>query len=436
MPEALAPPTLPVRRREIFGWAMFDFANSSYTTVVVTVAYAVYFTEVVAPGARADWLWGSGLLAANLLGIALAPLVGAMADDAGRKKLFLGATWLLCVAATAALALVGPGAVALGLGLFVASHVAFSLGDNLVAAFLPEIATPGTMGRISGLGWGLGYMGGLLALVAVRPLIAGGFDAGNERLPWAWVVTALFFLLAGLPTFLLLRERAPRGSWRSLPSYARAAFGRLATTARAIGHFSELARFLAVFFVYSCGLTIVVAFAGIFAARTLGYGPDELIVLFLSLQVSSTAGALLFGVLQDRLGSRRTIQLALVLWIVVSIAAAACRTKGQFLVVALVAGLGIGSLQSASRALVGMFSPAGKSGEFFAFWGLAGKGAYALGPAIFGAISSATGSQRLAVVATAGFFAAGLFGMAAVDETRGRAAAAAWERTRPAASAR
>jgi UMF1 family MFS transporter len=191
-------------------------------------------------------------------------------------------------------------------------------------------------------------------------------------------------------------------------------------------HFAELARFLVVFFVYSCGLMTIIAFSTIFASRTLGFTAREIILLFIALQLASAAGAFVFGWLQDRVGARRSIQTALVLWIAVCVASYFCQSKAFFWGIGVVAGLGIGSLQAASRAVVGLFSPLAKSAEFFAFWGLAGKGAYMVGPLVFGALSSATGSQRLAVLLTAAFFVAGLVGMARVDERRGHAAALDW----------
>lgn len=419
---------LPVRRREIVGWAMFDFANSSYTTLVVTVAFSVYFTKLVAPGDGADFYWGLGILISNLIVILAAPVLGALADDSGRKKLFLAGTYVLCVAGTAALWWVVPGRVALGLTLFVVSNVGYSLGENLAGAFLPEISTPANIGRISGFGWGLGYFGGLACLLVCWPLLDGGFDLGNlSGLRLAWPVTAAFFLVSALPTFIFLRERAPRGEPRPLATYAKNTWRRLSTTAHSLAHFSELARFLAIFFVFSCGLMTVIAFASIFAERTLGFSSGELIVLFMALQLSSAGGAFLFGWVQDRMGARHTIQVTLGLWIAVSVGAYLCHSKALFWAIAVAAGLGIGSLQSASRALVGLFSPVGKSGEFFSFWGLAGKGAYMLGPFVFGALSSLTGSQRTAILANGIFFLAGLLAMFSVDQKRGRDAAEAWE---------
>jgi MFS transporter, UMF1 family len=436
-----APPALsPPRRREIFGWAMFDFANSSYTTVIVTVAFAVYFTTLVAPE-RGEFLWGLGLAIGNLIVLLLSPIVGAVADDSGRKKAFLFGTYATCVAGTALLYFVTPGRVGLGLALLVLSFVGFSFGENLASAFLPEISTPRNIGRISGFGWGLGYFGGLGCLLAVRPLLAGDFTPENlPNLRLAWLVTAGFFLLAAIPTFVFLRERAPRVEKAPL-EFVRAGFARLATTARSIRQFSEIVRFLGVFFLFYAGLSSVVAFAGIFAAQTLGFTFSELVLLFILLQISSAAGALGFGWIQDRIGAGRTIQISLVLWIAVCVATyllgegdrvllAGYTGKQLFWGVALFAGLGIGSLQSASRGVVGMFSPPEKAAEFFGFWGLAGKSAYMVGPFAFGLIAEAAGSQRVAMLSTAAFFVAGLVGMAFVDERRGLAEAAAWHAER------
>jgi UMF1 family MFS transporter len=421
----------PVRKREIFGWAMFDFANSSYTTVIVTVAFSVYFTQLVAPAGRADFLWSVGVTLSNSLVVLLAPLVGAVADDSGRKKAFLFASYLVCVAGTASLWFVLPGMVALGLALFVVSNLAFSFGENFAGAFLPEISTPKNIGKISGFGWGLGYFGGLACLLAIFPFLRGDFVLSNlAQLRVSWLVTALFFLLAGIPTFVLLRERAPRGPRRSVAGYARVGYRRVSATVRSLGHFSQLARFLAVFFVFTCGLAAVIYFSAIYARTTLGFEAGELIVLFLVVQVSSAAGALGFGWLQDRLGAVFTIRITLVLWIGVCVVAFFTGSKATFFAVSLAAGLGIGSLQSASRAMVGLFSPLEKTGEFFGFWGLAGKGAFAVGPLVFGVLSSLTGSQRVAILSTGVFFVAGLVGLAWVDEKAGRAAAEAWDERR------
>jgi UMF1 family MFS transporter len=416
----------PVARREIVAWAMFDFANSSYTTIVVSFFFSTVFTQLIAGGPSADLWWGWATGTSNLVVLLLSPLVGAVADESGRKKSFLFGTYALCVGATAALWLVRPGQVPIAFVLFVVSNIAFSFGENFAGAFLPEISTPDNVGRISGFGWGLGYLGGLASLALVYPLVRGGITLDNfAKLRLVWPATAAFFLVAAVPTFAILKERAQRRK-EPLSFYFRNGFGRLGETVRSARTFKELVRFLAVFFVYSIGLTAIIAFFGVYAVTTLGFTSTEMVVLGALLQIPSALGAVLFGLLQDRLGARRTLQLALLLWLGVSATTAFTADKSTFWGVAMVAGLGIGSLQSASRALVGLFSPVDKSGEFFGLWGLAGKGAYAVGPLLFGWISSASGSQRTAALANGVFFVLGFLGLFLIDERRGRAAAAAW----------
>ncbi len=417
----------PATRREIVAWAMFDFANSSYTTIVVTFFFSIVFTKLIAAGPAADLWWGRAITVSNVIVLLLSPLMGAIADESGRKKAFLFTTYLVCVGSTAALWLVEPGQVPLAVLLFVMSNVAFSFGENFAGAFLPEISTPATIGRISGFGWGLGYFGGLLSLVCVFPLAKAGIEMSNyERLRLIWPVTALFFLIAGLPTFLILRERAPKKS-EPFSYYLRNGVGRLRTTLREVRTFKQLVRFLFAFYIYSIGLMSTIAFFGVYAGTTLQFTVLELFALGALLQIPSAAGAILFGLVQDKLGAQRTLQIALALWLFVSATVALATEKRTFWAIAMLAGLGIGSVQASSRALVGAFSPRSKSGEFFGLWGLAGKAAYACGPLIFGTISAATGSQRVAVWVNGLFFLIGLVALFAVDERSGRETAASWQ---------
>lgn len=421
-------PSPPVRRREIFGWAMFDFANSSYTTVILTVAFGVFFSKLVAPPGQGDALWGSAIALSNLIVMVASILVGAVADGAAKKKVFLFVTYLGCVVGTASLGLIGPGQVTLALVLVIVSNIAFSLGENLTASFLPELSTPKNIGKISGLGWGLGYVGGILSVIAIQPLLKGGYTVENlANLQLAWLVTAGFFLVAGSITFLLVRERAVATPGVAWSAHAREGLKRIRETMAEIGHFRELTRFLTAFFCYQAGLASVFLFSGLYVTQTLGFEPAEQALLFIVMNLSGAIGAIGFGFIQDRLGALRTVRWTLLFWVVVTVGAYLSQTKGQFWIVGTCAGLGMGSLQSASRALVGLFSPVAKTGEFFGFWGLAGKGAYVVGPLVFGWLSSTTGSQRIAILSTAGFFLLGFLLIGRVDEAAGRRAAAQWD---------
>lgn len=396
----------PVKKREIFGWCCFDFANSAFTTVIITVVYAAYFQKVVAGGdSRAEGWWGTALALSQLLVIFAAPLVGAIADVTARKKALLLVTVLVCSLGTMALALVGEGEVWLALGLIVVANVAFSTGENLCGAFLPELSTPETAGRISGYGWSVGYFGGLLSLVLALAVIGG--EGGAARVPWTFVITGAFFLLASLPTFLLMRERARPFALAAGESYLHRAWGQLATMRRDLPQHRRLAVFFLAMTVFLSGLTAVIAFAALFAINQIGMTQEQVIGLFIVLQLAGVAGAWGFGLWQDRAGPKPALSGALVLWIVVCAWAGFCRTAGEFYVIGVLAGIAMGALQSAARAVVSTLTPDGRQGEFFGYWGFFAKLAAMVGPLTFGWMISHFG-YRAAIIANAGYFLVGL----------------------------
>lgn len=365
------PPTaLPVKRREIFGWCCFDFANSSFTTIIVTVVYAVYFQKVIAEGdPRAFGWWGTALSISQLLVISLSPWLGAVADFSARKKQFLMGSALTCAIGTIGLVFIGPGQVAAALAIVMVANFAFSTSENLCASFLPEISTPENVGRISGYGWSFGYFGGLLSLVLALVII----KSGEGRVPWTFVMTGLFFLFACTPTLLFLRERALPRTLPAGQTHWSVGWGSIWQTLRELPQHRTLAVFFAAFTFFMSGLSAIIAFAALFGNDVLKLTTEENLKLFAILQITSALGAFAFGFLQDRIGAKVALILSLAIWLVVSIWASRCSTKLEFLWLGCVAGLGLGSLQSASRAVVASLTPPGRSGEFFGFWGLFGK---------------------------------------------------------------
>ncbi len=393
-----------MRRREIFGWSCFDFANSAFTTIIITVVYAVYFTEVVAGGdAKAAGWWGTVLAVSQLIVLAVAPLLGALADVTARKKAFLMATAVSCALATIGLYFAGAGDLWLALGLVLVANVAFSLGENLCAAFLPEISTPGNAGRISSYGWSFGYLGGLLSLVLALVIIR----SGDGRVPWTFVMTGVFFLLASLPTWLLLRERARPRPKPAGVSWIALGWGQLAQMRRELPKHRTLLIFFGAMTLFLAGLTAVVAFAAVYATAVLGMTQGEIIGLFVVLQLAGVAGAYGFGVLQDRIGAKPALIISLLLWIIVCGWAAVCTTKTEFYFIGVLAGAAMGSLQSSGRAVVAALTPAGRGGEFFGYWGFFGKLAAVIGQPVFGWVAASAGF-RTAILVNAGFFLAGL----------------------------
>lgn len=409
---------------------MFDFANSGYTTVVLTAIFNAYFVGVVAAGAGnggATLLWTLAMTATNVLVLASAPVLGAVADFGAHKKRFLAWTTFGCVAFTALLASVGPGDVAAAMVLVVLASVMFASGENFIAAFLPEIAAPRDMGRISGYGWSLGYIGGLLVLgiclAAITQAQARGAGAA-EYVPVAMGITATAFALASLPTFFWLRERAVAQPLPPGRGYVAIGFARVRETFSHARHYRDLFRFLAALAVYYCGIHTVIVLAAVYAQEVMGFGMKENILLILVVNVTAAVGALGFGLIQDRLGSLRTLMATLGLWIVALVGAYVVQERSGFWVVANLVGLALGSSQSAGRALVGQFSPPERAAEFFGLWGLAGKLAAAVGPLVYGLVTFATqGNHRVALLTTCVFFVAGLLLVFTVDESRGRRAA-------------
>lgn len=417
-------------RRELWAWCLYDFANSSFSTLIITVAYSVYFVQVVAGPLGADspgtperlWFWGyaASMLAAALL----SPPLGAIADTRASKRPFLIGATLICVTFTAVLALVGPGDVVLGLAAFAIANVAFELGFAFCSAFLVELARPANMGRLSGYGWGLGYAGGLLSLALAYPFLRGGF--AEENLPLyrlAFLVTAVFFLAAAFPTLTWLRERAHPQPLAPGRSAWREGFTRLTDTARNFRHYRDLFSYFVAYLIYTDAINTVIVASAIFANKVLDFSPADLIIYFLVTQVTAGVGAVGFGMLTDRIGAKRTIGVTLVLWVGLTLAASVVQTHAQFYVIGLVAGAALGSNQSASRTLIGHFTPPGRQGEFFGFFSVMGKFSAIIGPIVYGEVTAWTGSQRWAIVTMSVFFAVGLLTLRTVDEQRGMAAA-------------
>jgi len=402
----------PVRRREIFGWCCYDFANSAFITVVVTVVYGPYFTGVVAAGwAGANTLWSVILAASQVVVMVFGPALGVLADVTGSKKKFLLSMMWVCSAATAALWLTGPGTVALAAGLVIVAYAAFSFGENFCASFLSELSTPANCGRISGYGWSFGYLGGLGALGLAMLVLS----VSPDGVRWVFVVTALFMVSATLPVLLLLRERK-----QPEPHVARwwqLGWESVLRAARDLPQHRDLLRFFWAFLLYMSGLGAVVAFAAIYSVEVLGFTTGENLVLFASLQISSALGALAFGWWQDRAGSVNMLTAALLLWCLVAVGAYFCQTKEIFFLVGHVAGLAIGSCQAGSRAVVSLLSPRERAAEFFGFWGVFGKLAAVVGPLFMGVLADVF-DLRVAVLSTLVFFVGGLIVLRGVRMAR------------------
>ncbi|MER0216547.1 MAG: MFS transporter [Nitrosomonas sp.] len=419
-----------VTRRERFAWCMYDFANSGYTTVILTAIFNAYFVGVIAAGqgsGDATLLWTLAMAAANALVLISAPVVGAIADYSGAKKRFLTITTIGCVVFTALLYFAGPGDIALAVVLVILATFMFASGENLIAAFLPEISTPQTIGRLSGYGWALGYLGGLLALVLCLAYVTYAEKQGIEAaqyVPVTNLIVAALFALAALPTLLWLRERATVSESFDSAHIVRQGFSRLRATLREARLYIDLFRFLLALTTYYAGIHIVIVLAAVYAQEVMGFKTQDTIILIMVVNVTAAIGAFLFGHLQDRIGSLRCIAITLLIWIAAIGCAYFADDTLLFWVAANLIGTALGGAQSAGRALVGQFTPSGRQGEFFGLWGLATKLSAIIGPLTYGGmVYLFAGDHRIALLSTLGFFVLGLAMLAAVNEQRGREAA-------------
>lgn len=418
-------PTLNVgvKKREVFAWAMYDFANSGYTTVVLTAVFNAYFVSVVAQKAEwATFAWTSTLAVSYIAVMLLGPIIGAYADARAAKKRVLFIATTGCVIATALLYGAGPGMLVWAAVLVIISNFCYAIGENITAAFLPELARPEAMGKVSGWGWSLGYVGGLVALGLCLVWISVSEKPGvstSEAVPMTNIITALIYALGAAVTFLFLKERA-----QPQPVSTDGAWRRLMATAREAARFKDLIAMFICGALYQAGVATIITLAAIYAAEVMGFKTKDTLMLVLVVNVTACIGAFAFGYVQDAIGKKRALMITLFVWVAMVGFAWFAQTRGLFWIAANLAGLAMGSSQSAGRAMIAYFSPPDRAAEFFGLWGFATRFSAVMGPMTYGAISWASGgNHRLAMLITGGFFVAAIVALTRVNEARGRAAA-------------
>jgi UMF1 family MFS transporter len=428
---------LSVARREIFGWAMFDFADSAFATTILAVIFNQYFASVVAGGERGVLLFGFRLHGASFFTFAvslsmaiaavLSPFLGAVADASGSKKRFLMGFCYGAILFTSLLYFVHAGDHWMGALFFILANIGFASGNAFYNAFLPEISTDQTMGRISGLGWALGYVGGgiLLALnlIMLKHPRWLGFPAGYFTVQDCFLSVAVWWFIFSLPTFLLLKERRKGGVSGHGRGSFREGYRRLRDTFRRVKGFGELTKFLLAYLIYKDGIETVIIMASIFGAQVLSMETHEIILFFLMVQGIAFVGSLAFGFLADAIGSKRTVMISLGFWSFIVLWAFCLGwvfdPKAEYWILGVLAGLVLGGSQAASRSLQGLFTPEENSAEFFGFFSASGRFASVLGPLAYGLLIAITGSVRSGILSVLLFFVAGMMVLWKVDETRG-----------------
>jgi len=412
------------QRSRIFAWVLFDFANTSFSVMMVTFAFPLYFKNVICGGSSfGDAVWGVCIAISMLLVALVSPVLGAQADYAGRRKRFLFLFTLVSVIGTALLALTGPGDIIVAAVLFVIANIGFEGGFVFYDAYLPEIASKRSLGRVSGYGFAMGYLGAFAILLLLQPLLSKGIVPGNiPNLKLSFLTVALFFALFATPLFLVLRETRGMRTASDLVRNGEGLLDAFSRSIREVFHtirhimsYPDLARFLLAFFFYNDAILTVIAFSSIYAQNTLGFTTAELIVFYMTVQTTAIIGSVVFGVVTDRIGPKRTIVLTLFIWFGVIFMAILSEGKSLFYATGLLAGMSMGSSQAASRSLMARLTPKEHTTEFFGFYdGTFGKASAIIGPLVFGFISSQAGSQKAALGSLLLFFGIGLVIMTGV----------------------
>jgi UMF1 family MFS transporter len=395
----------PSARRTIVTWTLYDFANSAFAAIVLATIYPAYYANLVVGNAdgRGDFWWGAAVSTAMIVGALTSPALGGVADHAGTRKPFFVGFSVACIVTTALMATVGAGAAVWGWTLAVIGIVTFEAGIVYYNSYLPRIAPPEQLGRVSAAGFAVGYAGSLVAFAIAYPFAAA------EAYWGCFLAAAALFAVGSVPAFVTL----PSDTRHPVPLAQAAARGLRQTRDTLLEIFRsperrQMRRFLTAYLVYEDGVNTVVTFAGVFAAKTLGFSFTEIIALFMLVQVAALVGSAAWAAPTDRRGPHFVVRVSLVQWTVVTVAAFFVQDKSHFWAVAVLAGTGLGAIQAASRTFMATLVPREREAEFFGFYALVGKTGAVFGPLVFGGVSwLLAGDQRAAIVAVGSFFVIG-----------------------------
>ena len=395
--------------KKIFSWCLFDFANSSYSAVIAATIFPVYYAGFIVgneTGAGDVW-WGRAIAVSMAVVAFTSPFLGGIADySKARKKMLLFST-LLCVASVASFSFLRKGMVIEGFALMVLANIGMESGIIFYNSFLPVISEPTHRGRVSAWGFGIGYAGSIFSLIFALILVK------QDMVNYAWPMVALFFMIFSIPAFISLPGDNVNKASKTSPSNKHQIFSAIHGFRETIKHLKimwsqkDQRRFLLAYLIYEDGVNTVIVFSSIFAATTLGFKPEELIYMYLIVQTTALLGVFVMARRIDYRGPKKVVSLSLALWISITVAAFFINGKVPFMIIAAFAGLGLGTIQAATRAFYTQFIPEGKESEYFGVYNLVGKSSAILGPIVFGTLSSTFGSQRPAVLSVSLFFIIG-----------------------------
>ena len=409
-------PAAENKKTEVRSWILFDFANSVYPAVISSVVFQAFFINTVVgnESGEGDWWWGRAVALSVLLTAITSPILGAIADRCGVRKKFMGFYVALCLIGVTLFPTIEPGMVYWAFALFVLANVGFEGCLPFYNAYLSELVPSGRQGQVSGQGFALGYLGSAFGLGFALLILS---FIGNLNL--VWLMVSAFFLIFSIPSFLFLPPDDSRGK-ESIAKGAEWGISNVRTLWKEVMAQKEIRNFLIAYFFYIDGVLTATYMATTLASTTFGYTQNELIYLFLLIQISALAGAFLLAKPTDRLGPKKILNGVLVLWISVALGIYFIpeSSKLGFAFLGLIAGVGLGSVQSASRTLMARLTPVGKEGEMFGFYALCGKSSSFVGPLMFGYVAILTGgNQKLSVMSITILFVIGLALLQKVNET-------------------
>ena len=433
---------------QVLAWSMYDFANQPFTNLVLTFIYGTFFTTVIASNEIVGTQqWSHAISITAIVVALLSPFMGALADKGGYRKMFMFFFTWLTIIATTLLYFVLPGQVINALFWFVIANIGFEMGSVFCNAYLPDISHSKNIGRISGYGWSLGYVGGLLSLALAMVFLVQtdtpifGFLKGEagayQNIRATNLLVAVWFAVFSIPTFLFVKDKKP--DTKAFLKNAKHTLKGFRSTANELRNYPQIIRFLLARLVYNDGLVTVFAFGGIYAAGSLDFTFDEIMVLGIVLNITAGLGAFLMGYLDDKVGGKKTLKvtlLGLMLAIALAVFAPEIRpflqyvfggssvpdwvsAKNIFWIAAVLIGAFSGPNQASSRSLMGRFTPEEKKNEFFGFFAFSGKATAFVGPFLLGSLTVAFESQRAGISIVFFFFLFGYFLLGRVDEEKG-----------------
>jgi len=389
-------------RKQILSWCLFDFANSSYSAVISAVIFPVFYANQIVGNETGlgDLWWGRAISLSMVIVVFTSPFLGGIADFGGTRKKLLLIYTLLCISAVVSLSFIHKGMIIEGFLLAALANIGMEGGFVFYNSFLPEIAKREYQGRVSAWGFAIGYAGSILSLILALPLVSRG------HLNLTWFMVAVFFALFSLPAFLFLPKNRKGGP--GIIHSASKGMKYTWNTFKDIWQKKETRKFLISYLFFEDGVNTVIVFSSIFAATTLGFKTQELIILYILVQVTALAGAFAMARPIDFWGPKKVVSLSLLMWTAVSVLTYFVHAKSEFWIIAFIAGLGLGTVQAAARAFFTQFIPPEHESEYFGVYSMVGKSSAIFGPLLFGCLSSSFGSQRPAILSIALFFLTGL----------------------------